>query len=346
MYLYLASPLFNPSNDMAKWKKASDAALDLIDDGIYSLHPDYTTLFNAPSGSANNELIWARNYSASNAHDFPMYMLGRRWGAFGGWGGGGGPSQNLVDDYDMTNGEPAFIKVNHVATTVNPASGYDPQNPYANRDPRLTHTINYEGTEFRDIIVAKWIASDESSWGFDSYRESGDNPRSNYTMRKFMPGTDTQPVLDFSVNFTEPYHHFRLGEIYLNYAEAMFEQGFEGVARDYINMIRARPTVDMPPLDGTITGEDLRTRLYNERRIELAFEEHRYFDVRRWGIAKYTEVEDLYGLDVIKDLVTDVITYTPVLLFDRSWDEKLNFIPIARSEVQIGDGVLEQTPGY
>ncbi|MDO5968493.1 RagB/SusD family nutrient uptake outer membrane protein [Flavivirga aquimarina] len=347
MYLYLASPLFNPSNDMAKWQKAADAALDLIDDGFFSLHPDYTTLFNAPSGSTNNELIWARNYSETNAHDFPMYMLGRRWGAYGGWSGAGGPSQNLVDDYEMINGELPFIKVNHVNTvTINPASGYDPQNPYVNRDPRFYQTINYDGTEFREVTLEKWVSSDDSTWGFDSYKESGDNPRSNYTMRKFMPGTDTQPVLSFAINFTSPFHFFRLGEIYLNYAEAMFELGHEDVCREYINLIRARPTVEMPSLTNLIAGEDLRERLYNERRIELAFEEHRYFDVRRWGIAQFTESVDLFGMDIIKDVNTDVKTYTPILLFDRAWDDKLNFIPIERSEILISNGSLTQTPGY
>ena len=347
MYLYMASPLFSASNDREKWQKAADAAFDIIDDGFFSLHPDYTTLFNAPSGSANNELIWARNYSATNAHDFPMYMLGRRWGAFGGWGGGGGPSQNLVDDFEMSNGEPPFIRANHISTgTVNPASGYDPQNPYANRDPRFYQSVNYDGTEFREIILEKWVASDDLSWGFDSFRESGDNPRSNYTMRKFMPGTDTQPILDFAINFTEPYHHFRLSEIYLNYAEAMFELGDEATCREYINLIRARPTVEMPPLPATITGEDLRDRLYNERRIELVFEEHRYFDVRRWRIAQFTESRNLFGMDIVKDIDTDVKTYTPVSLFNRAWDERLNFVPIERSDILISDGALEQTPGY
>ncbi|WP_276167383.1 RagB/SusD family nutrient uptake outer membrane protein [Zobellia alginiliquefaciens] len=344
LYLYMASPLFNPSNDLSKWQKAADAAFDIIDDGYFSLHPDYTSLFNAPSGSVNTELIWGRNYTQSNAHDQPMYMLGRRWGAYGGWSGAGGVAQNLVDDYEMTNGELPFIKVNHVNTTINPASGYDPQNPYANRDPRFYQSINFDGTEFREVILEKWVSSDESAWGMDSYKESGDNPRSNYTLRKFMPGTDTEPILNWDINYTTPFHFFRLGEIYLNYAEAMFELGNEGVCREYLNYIRQRPTVEMPPIPDSITGEELRTRLYNERRIELAFEEHRYFDVRRWGIAQYTEAVDLYGMDIIKDVDTGVKTYEPVLLFDRAWNEKLNFIPIERSEVQITG--VEQTPGY
>ncbi len=344
MYLYMASPLFSPSNDLAKWQKAADAALDLIDDNTYSLHPDYTTLFNAESGSANDELIWSRNYTSINYHSQPMIMLGRRWGAYGGWGASAGISQNLVDDYDMINGEPAFNKVNFINTTVNPASNYDPQNPYANRDPRFYQSVNYDGTEYHGAILEKWVASDDETWGFDSYKESGDNPRSNYTLRKFMPGIEID--LNWSVNYTSPYTHFRLGEIYLNYAEAMFELGDEATCRQYINLIRARPTVDMPAISNTVTGENLRQRLYNERRIELAFEEHRYFDVRRWGIAQYTEVVDLYGLDIIKDVTTGVKTYTPIMLFDRAWDDRLNFIPIDRSEILITKGTITQTPGY
>ncbi|GAF02003.1 RagB/SusD family nutrient uptake outer membrane protein [Saccharicrinis fermentans] len=346
MYLYMASPLFNEDNDLTKWQKAADAALDLIDDGYFSLHPDYTSLFNAPSGSVNNEIIWGRNYTTSNYHSQPMYMLGRRWGAYGGWGGAGGVSQNLVDDYDMINGEPAYVKVNHVNTTVNPASGYDPQKPYLNRDPRFYQSINFNGTEFRGVTLEKWVASDGTSWGYDSYKESGDNPRSNYTLRKFMPGLDIQSELTWETPFTSPFHFFRLAEIYLNYAEAMFELGDEDVCRDYINLVRARPTVNMPPIPDIIVGEELRTRLYNERRIELAFEEHRYFDVRRWMIAPYTEEVDLYGMDVIKDVNTEQLSYEPVMLFDRMWDDKLYFIPIETSEILKTNGSITQTPGY
>ncbi|MEI6865904.1 RagB/SusD family nutrient uptake outer membrane protein [Flavicella sp.] len=344
MYLYTASPLFNPENDITKWQKAADAAFDLINDNLFSLHPDYTTLFNAESGAVNNELIWSRNYTSTNYHSQPMYMLGRRWGAYGGWAAAGGPSQNLVNDYDMVNGEPAFNKVNFVNTTVNLASGYDPQNPYANRDPRLYQSVNFDGTEYHGETLEKWVASDEATWGYDSYKESGDNPRSNYTLRKFMPGVEVD--LSWADNYTSPFTFFRLGEIYLNYAEAMFELGDEATCRQYLNLIRARPTVGMPEISNTVTGENLRQRLYNERRIELVFEEHRYFDVRRWGIAQYTEVVDLFGLDIIKDVTTGVKTYTPVLLFDRVWDDRLNFIPVNRSEILRTNGTITQTPGY
>lgn len=95
---------------------------------------------------------------------------------------------------------------------------------------------------------------------------------------------------------------FRLGEIYLNYAEAQFELGHEDICRDYISKIRNR--VGMPKIPATVTGENLRQRLYNERRIELAFEEHRYFDLRRWKIAMDIENRPIYGMSITKDINT------------------------------------------
>ncbi len=93
---------------------------------------------------------------------------------------------------------------------------------------------------------------------------------------------------------------FRLAEIYLNYAEAKFELGDEAKCREYINKVRAR--VGMPDIPATVTGEALRERLYNERRIELAFENHRFFDIRRWKIANVVENRPIYGMDIFKDL--------------------------------------------
>ncbi|MEP1487885.1 MAG: RagB/SusD family nutrient uptake outer membrane protein [Algibacter sp.] len=348
MYLYIASPLFNTSNDVTKWQDAADAALDLIDDNTFSLHPDYSTLFNAPTGSANNEIIFARNYTASNSHSQPMIYLGRRWGAFGGWSANGGIAHNLVEDYDMTNGEPAFLKVNHVNTTVNPASGYDPQNPYANRDPRLDKTINHDESEFRSSTLEMWLSEDvdtDNLWGFDSYRQSGDNPEAGTFIRKFVT-EDESIVLDFSTPFTTPFIWFRLGEVYLNYAEAMFELGDEATCRQYINLIRARPTVDMPPIPDSVTGEELRTRLYNERRIELALEEHRYFDVRRWEIAQYTQAQPTTGMHIFLDQNTGVKRYETYIVFPTVWDDKLNFLPIENAEILRSNGALTQTPGY
>lgn len=339
--LYAASPLFNESGDQSKWQRAADAAEVLLNAG-YSLHEDYTTLFNQPTGTANNEMIFVRPFSTSPGgfHSAPMDNLNRRYGAYGGWWASNGPSQNLVDDYDMINGEPPFINVNG-EKTINPASGYDPQNPYVDRDPRFDATIIYDGATYRGDLFEMWVAPDGESWGYDSYRQSGDNPRTNYVLRKFMP--DASIPLSWQQPYTNPWIIFRLGEIYLNYAEAKFEMGDEETCREYLSKIRAR--VNMPPIPSTVTGEELRRRLYNERRIELAFEEHRYWDLRRWKIAETVENQPIYGMDIIKNPSTGEKTYSRIQLLSRIFEPKMYWLPIEQNEILRNQGI-QQNPGY
>lgn len=339
MYLYAASPLYNTNNDHSKWNKAYDAAKKFINDyPQYSLYPDYVKLFNQPSGSENSEIIFARNFNASSSHQFPINTIGRRYDGYGGWWGSEGPSQELVDDYDMSNGEPAFIWNNGVKS-INPASGYDPQNPYANRDPRLDMSIIHEGSVFHGATFEFWEAEDGSAWGYDNFRQSGDNPQSNYQVRKFMPDDDIP--LNWQYKYTNPWIHFRLGEIYLNLAEAAFELGKEDECREYVNKIRAR--VGMPGLAASITGEELRTRLYNERRIELVFEEHRYFDARRWMIASEVFNRPGHGVKIYKNMATGEKTYTENLLLERAFTDQMYLLPIATDEILMNNGTLQQT---
>jgi len=339
--LYAASKLNNPSHDNAKWQKAADAAQALLTAG-YSLYPDYRKEFILKSGDANSELIFAREFTTSNGHQAPMHNLNRRYGAYGGWWGSNGPSQNLVDDYDMANGEPAFNDDGAGNKTLNPLSGYDPQHPYANRDPRFDATIIHDGSVYRGDTFEMWVASDGNSTGFDNAKVSGDNPTSNYVFKKFFPDADVP--LSFQNQYTNPWPFFRLAEIYLNYAEAKFELGDEATCRQYINLVRAR--VGMPGLPATVTGEALRTRLYNERRIELAMEGHRYFDLRRWKLATIYENKPMKGMQIIKDVTTGVKTYTPVTLLVRpTVTDAMNVLPIDRNEVR-RNKELTQAPGY
>jgi hypothetical protein len=336
-YLYAASPLFNPSNDQQKWQKAADAAEALLDKG-YALYSDYQELFELSQGDAQDEVIFSRGFTTSNGHQAPMHNFNRRYEAYGGWWGSNGPSQNLVDDYDMTNGEPPFLSDG----TVNPASGYDPQNPYQDRDPRFDATIVHDETVFRGDTFEMWIAEDGSQWGYDSYKNTGDNPRTNYVLKKFMP---TEGPFNWQTQFTIQWPYFRLAEIYLNYAEAKFELGDEATAREYVSLVRAR--VGMPALTETVTGEDLRRRIYNERRIEMAFENQRMFDVRRWKIAIDVENRPIRTLDIYLDLSTGVKRYEEVVLLDKSgtYEEKMNLFPISSDEIQ-RNPELTQTPGW
>lgn len=340
LYLYAASPLFNSGNDQQKWQKAADAAEDLINNGDYSLYPDYQELFQLSQGDPQNEVIFSRGFTSTIGHSTPMNYLSRRFGGYGGWWGSGGPTGNLMNDYEMLNGELPFLENGQ----INPASGYDPQSPFEDRDPRFNASIIHDESIFRDMQFEMWISEDGTEWGYDSYKESGDNPRTNTVLKKFMPKEGT---LNWQTPSTVQWIHFRLAEIYLNYAEAKFELGDEATAREYLNKVRSRPSVDMPDIPATVSGEELRQRIYNERRIELAFEGHRFFDVRRWEIADEVEEAPITTIDIYKDMSTGDKSYVEVILLDRSgtFQEHQSLLPIAQDEIQrIPE--LTQTPGY
>lgn len=340
LLLYAASPLFNPSHDMAKWQKAADAAEKLLNRG-YSLYPDYRKLFILPSGAPEDEYIFCRNFTANNGHNAPMDNLGRRYGAYGGWWASNGPTQNLVDDYDMINGEPAFIYPGGVQT-VNPASGYDPNHPYWNRDPRFDATIIHDSTIYRGDTIQMWISTDGARYGYDSYKTSSDNPRGNYWLKKFMPEGDVP--ISWQIQQTIPWPFFRLAEIYLNYAEAKFELGDETTCREYLSKVRQR--VNLPPIPETVSGEALRQRVYNERRIELAFEAHRFFDIRRWKIAAGVENKPVMGMDIIKNLATGETSYKKIQLKQKGpYFEYMDLLPIERNELKRNPQIT-QNPGW
>jgi hypothetical protein len=258
-----------------------------------------------------------------------MHNLGRRYGAYGGWWASTGPSQNLFDDYEMSNGESPFMDSNG-EKTINPASGYDPQNPYVNRDPRFYHTVIYDSSVYHGDLHEMWVSSDGKTWGYDSEKQSSDNPRTCYILRKFMP--DEGVELSWQEEYTNPWIIFRLGEIYLNYAEAKFELGDEATCREYLSKIRER--VGMPPIPNSVTGGELRKRLYNERRIELAFEEHRFWDLRRWKLAMDIENRPIYGMRITKDITTGGKTFEPYILLQRKFLEHMYLLPIASDEIR------------
>lgn len=157
----------------------------------------------------------------------------------------------------------------------------------------------------------------------------------------------TDGPINGSTPTTNQWPFFRLAEIYLNYAEAEFELGNEAIAREYVDKVRGRPSVNLPDLPASVTGEALRRRIYNERRIELAFEQQRFFDVRRWGIADSVENTKIYSYDIYKNLTTGAERYQKVILLDKTGTFKpyQSLLPIAQDEIQ-RNPELTQTPGY
>lgn len=323
--LYAASLQNNSSNDEAKWQLAADAAEALLNTR-YSLNDDYQGTFLAN----NDEVIFARFFTQANFHDLSR-QVGRNGST--GWGSDS-PTENLVNSFEMTNGEFPFDETG----AVNPASGFDPLNPYLNRDPRFDASILHDGS--------MWAGRETETWedGMDSRTgpiAAWNGSMSGYYLKKYVQ--EEIPPTGGSVTATTPWIMFRYGEVLLNYAEANFELGHEDIALEYINMVRARNGINMPAI--TATGEELRKRIQHERRVELIFEGHRYFDVRRWQIANVTEPNDLMGV-VITKADDGSKSYGTEILMQRSWDDRLYLLPIPRAEIDRSQGGLIQNEGY
>ena len=326
--LYAASEQNNPSHSKEKWEAAAEATKAVLDAG-YSLGNDYQSVFLED----NDEIIFARYFTQANSTDF-MLFNGRN--GSNGWTGEN-PTQNLVNAYEMTNGELPYLN-EELPLKINPASGYDESNPYAGRDPRLDASILHDGSMWAGRETETWhggLDSPESSIG------SWNASKTAYAFRKFM--IESIPPSGSSVKPENPWIFFRLAEFYLNYAEIMYELGNEEQAREYVNKVRARQSVNMPPV--TASGEKLRDKIRNERRVELAFEGHRFFDVRRWCIADETENRDLLAMNIQKQ-ADGTKTYEVTMLLKRSFLEQHKLVPIPRTEIDKSEGSLVQNPGY
>lgn len=317
--LYAASPLNNPNNDKSKWEKARDASLDVINLPGYELAKDYRSLFLED----NKEIIFKREYTKANGHRMNLFNSPN---GYDGWGGNC-PLQNIVDDYEMklTGKKP-----------VEEGSGYDPKYPYQGRDPRFYASILYNGAMYRGRPVEVFIpkGKDSSQGDIGSWNTS----LTGYYLYKFMDENQS-----LSETNTQPWIFFRLAEFYLNYAEAEFYLGNEEECRDAINKVRNRESVKMPAV--TESGDQLLEKLRNERRIELAFENHRYFDLRRWRIAEAYENIDAKGIEVVKK-DDGTFSYNPITVLERKFLPQHYLLPIPRSEIIKSNNSLIQNPYY
>jgi hypothetical protein len=319
--LYAASPLYSTGS----WQAAADAAKAVMDLNIYDVYPDYKTLFLTPTN--NKEIIFERVYTYRARHVCLEISNGPN--GSGAWGGNT-PLQNMVDAYEMNNGK----------AIDDPTSGYNDQDPYTNRDPRFYATILYNGADFRGRKIESFIPGGvDSKEGKDNWNSS----KTGYNLNKFM---DEKNPIDnpWDVAGLQPWIYFRYAEILLNYAEAQNEaNGPDATVYAAINKIRSR--VQMPNLPEGLTKEEMRERIRKERRVELAFEEHRFYDVRRWKIAETTENVPAYGITVTKS--GDTFTYTKkVALEGRKFEQKHYWLPIPRAEILSSNNKLEQNPEY
>lgn len=320
--LYAASPLYlQPDNltgtkpaDAAKWEKAAAAAKAVIDlgPGTYTLLGTYSGLYNSIK---NSELILAKRYGASNSFERANYSVGYDQGQ-----SGTTPSQNLVDAYEMKTGK----------LITDPSSDYNPQDPYANRDPRLTQTIIVNNSTWKSRIVECWTGGKDGK-GVDRASKTG------YYLKK-----NVAEGVNLITNTTQihAWPLFRLAEMYLNYAEALneYSPGNSDIAK-YINMIRRRAGIaDLP---SGLSQDAMRERIHNERRIELAFEEHRFWDVRRWKEGVQYFGAPLKGVEITK--TGNVFTYVPFTVESRVFEPKMYWYPIPQTELIKSHGWQQNT---
>lgn len=319
--LYAASDLNNPGNIRTKWIEAAQAAHSVIALNRYSLASNYRDLFRQMQST---EFIFERRYSASNGLERTTYPVGYEAAS-----GGVNPSQNLVDAYETSNGLP-----------VESDPSFNPQKPYDNRDPRLLMSVIVNNSDYKDRKVEIWEGGKD---GTGKPRAT----RTGYYMKKF-----ADESLDLLQNKTSSHAwiYFRYAEILLNYAEAMNEAygpddavGFTLTARQALNMVRNRTGVNMPNVTD-ISVSAFRERVRNERRVELAFEEHRAWDVRRWKIAEQELGSPINGVKVVK--TGDLFSYRYVQVENRVFTEKMYLYPIQRTEIDKTSGVIKQNPGW
>jgi hypothetical protein len=329
LLLYAASPLYTGGvNDAAKWERAAAAAKAVMDLGMYSLYQGgYGELFLTPG--THSEIIFAR-YHNLNAKHVRMEIANGPNG-YDGWGGNV-PLQNLVDDYNMLDGSDFSWE--------NPAHAAA---PYENRDPRFYETILFNGAPYRGRQVETFLPGGlDSNDGPSNWNTS----KTGYYLRKYV--NEDLPIQNpWEVAGTQNWIYIRYAEILLNYAEARNEAtGPDASVYEAINSIRGRTGVEMPPLPEGLSQAEMRELIRQERRIELAFEEHRYYDVRRWLIADETENEPAYGIDIRKQADGTLTYERKVALTGRRFEEKHYWLPIPRAEIQASNNLLQQNPGY
>lgn len=324
LLLYAASPLYNAGT----WADAAAAAKVVMDMNKFSLASDYSSLFTDPSASSS-EIIFSRQYIIGTRHVCMEIANGAN--GYGGWAGNS-PLQNLVDAYEMNSGK----------VITDPTSGYDAANPYANRDARFYATILHNGAIYRGRAVETFTPGGRDSKDGSSNWNSS---KTGYYLRKFM---DEKNPIDnpWNVAGLQPWIYLRYAEVLLNYAEAQNEAaGPDATVYNAVNLVRQRTSVNQPALPAGLSQAEMRDAIRRERQVELAFEEHRYYDVRRWKIAMTTENVPAYGIDI--KIENGVPVYTQkVALSGRLFAEKNYWLPIPRSEIQASNGQLIQNEGY
>lgn len=318
--LYAASPLNNPSNDLAKWERATQAALQLLNmkGATIGLESKYQYVFSTPY---SKEILLATQPVNSNSFEQANFPV-----SFGGTGYTN-PTQNLVDAFDTKWGKPILEDTN-----------YDPAKPYENRDDRFYAVVLFNGAVLKSRPVETYVG------GKDGLQSAPTATKTGYYLKKFV---DPSVDLDKGTTVRKPWVIFRFAEAYLNYAEAMNESAgpvqqvydavYELRKRNYVITSRAR-------YPAGLSQSQMRDRLKKERQVELAFEEHRFWDLRRWKDAEVVLNKPALGMKIIFNQADTTYSYQNFEVENRIFNPRFYWYPIPRKEVL--KGYVKQNPGW
>ncbi len=313
---------------------------DIIDNlgngKVYDLFPDYGSLF-MPENNGSKEGIFYRQYiprvkgGRNEGYNGPTFTKG---GTETSWGGVN-PTQELVDDYAMDNG----------LTISDPASGYSAQTPYIHRESRFYQSIVYDGSYFyNDTIYTRQGIGSKNEIDLS---DKDDASQTGYYLRKRLNDKITLGSDNWDGGSSgQNYYYFRYAEVLLNYAEAQNEAvGPDQSVYDAINKIRARGKI--PALTPGLGQDQMRNAIRRERRVELAFEDKRWWDLVRWNTAHINLNKPLHGIS-IKAGAGSSLVYAPVTIpgGDRKFDATKNYLfPIPQSAID-QNKKLTQNPNY
>ncbi|GAA5224928.1 RagB/SusD family nutrient uptake outer membrane protein [Membranihabitans marinus] len=331
--LFNASPLKNEQNISDRWASAAATYKKVMDLNYYSLFPDRETLFYEANNN-NSEIIFDKSYlggtSIGNSRS-GLQPIGVVGGTQNSWSGVN-VTQELVDEYCMANGLP----IDH------PESGYDPQNPYHNREKRFYQDVIFDGAIFNGL-PAVYRTGSGSLNELDLNFGSTNRPCTVYHPRKaieeqyYVNGHNRLSSANWSI--------FRYAEVLLGYAEAQNEAvGPDASVYEAMNEIRAR--VDLPSLVEGLTQDEMRIAIHRERRVELCFEDKRWPDLIRLKIAHLRIPGPLHTM-VIEEI-------NGVKKFDvvetggnnRAFDENKNYVLPIPQYVIDQNSKIDQNPGY
>ena len=338
--LLAASPAFRDQSGVTS-AEAAELCANVLKriGGIDGFDPTGNTWYTnksklEPSASEMPEILWRADRSkdaSQERENFPPTLYGS---------GRVNPSQNLVDAFPMRSGRPI----------TDPKSGYDPKNPYANRDLRLDNTILYNGMTFRKTVIITGTYPNEKDESLDNINYGGTSTRTGYYMKKLLRD-DVNPLGSSLVEQQHIYPRIRYTEMFLAYAEAANDawgpkadpKGVGFTAYDVIKAIRERAGLckdeyGLPLPDGDAYLEEcaadqakMTDLIRNERRIELCFENKRFWDLRRW---KMPLNETVKGMQIDRNDETGELTYTIIDVEDRKFDNSYQcYGPIPKGEV-------------